>query len=117
MSELNPYEAPQSKKQIASEPFADMDEQTPVEQLPPGLGRALWLQVAAMAAITIMTFFMSGQQVHSMMSLMFCLLIVAGLLSLWNLISAIRYRIVWVIIMELIVIGLSLVLVYPARMG
>ncbi len=104
MPELNPYEAPQS------EPVANTEDQLPVEELPPWLGRALWLQLAAITAVVLIPVFFRRPQDQLLLTLSQCLLGVAALLSLMNLINAIRYRIGWLVILELIVIGLPLMM-------
>ena len=104
MPEINPYEAPQSEEL----PRAD---QQSVESLPPWLGRALWLQLAAIAAVMLLPIFTRRPQDQLLLLLLQCLLGITALLSLMNLIYAIRYRIGWLVILELIVFGLPLMFV------
>jgi hypothetical protein len=110
MREINPYEAPQCDSH--DEPLSITEEQLPDIPWPAWLGKALWAQFAAIVmtyfcgAITSMT-----KQQTAWNTIVLCLMGIAGLLSLLNLIAAFRYRIGWLVVLELIVICLPVVAV------
>ena len=106
MPDINPYEAPQSEQlPSAEEQFLD-------EPFPPWLGRALWTQLAA---IVILGFIATITNVPDSIEL--CSILFIGLLSLFNLITAIRYRIGWLVLLELIVIGLPMMVFFTIDHG
>lgn len=101
MPEINPYEAPQSEQLPSAE------EQQPNMLWPAWLGKALWVQFAAI----LITFFaapipVSPPHHHTRDTIVVCVIGIIFLFSLFMLVTAIRYRIGWLVALELIVIML-----------
>jgi hypothetical protein len=107
MPEINPYESPQSEQlPRAEEQFAE-------EHYPPWLGQSLWTQFGAIIVTwTCASITVAPAKRPAMEWFVLCLVIFSGIFSLINFIAAIRYRIGWLVLLELIVIGLPLVTIF-----
>lgn len=105
MPELNPYESPQSN--LAANEAESLDNAWG----PAWLGKALRVQLACVVLSLIASFVSVTPDVRAAWNTFLVLAIgITGLLSLGILLVAIRYRIGWLVMLELIVIGLPLMM-------
>jgi hypothetical protein len=111
MPELNPYEAPQSNL------LPDDGESLDNAWGPPWLGKALRVQFACVVVTLLASFVTVTPDVRSgWNAILFIAIGITGLLSLGILLAAIRYRIGWLVILELIVVGLPLMMAITMNM-
>ncbi len=103
MPEINPYESPQSELR------ANAAEPQPDATWPAWLGSALWVQMAAIV-ITFIAVPIPFAPAHQAAwnTIVLCAIGMIGILTLLILISAIRNRIGWLLVLELIVLGLPI---------
>lgn len=104
MTDLNPYEAPQVDESLTEEPW------------PAWLGTALRSEFACV----VLTLLASGISVtpdvrKAWNAILLIAVGMTGLLTIVILITAIRYRIGWLVLLELIVIGLPLMMLFTVQ--
>ncbi len=105
MSELNPYEAPQSN--LTPNNAESLDNPWG----PAWLGKALRVQFACVVVTLIAAFVNVTPELRAAwFSIIWIAIGITGLLSLGILLAALRYRIGWLVMLELIVIGLPLMM-------
>jgi hypothetical protein len=105
MPELNPYESPQSN--LSPDEAKSLDNAWG----PAWLGKALRVQFACVVVTLIAAFVNVTPELRAAwFSIVWIAIGITGLLSLGILLAAIRYRIGWLVMLELIVVGLPLMM-------